>query len=49
LTAVFLAATVLTSLTGFPIPPFGFDAARAVGLLTIVLEAVAIVASTCFV
>jgi hypothetical protein len=44
LTAVFLAATVLTSLTGFPIPPFGFDAARAVGLLTVVLEAVAIVA-----
>jgi hypothetical protein len=27
---VFLATTILTSVTGFPIPPFGFDPPRAV-------------------
>jgi hypothetical protein len=43
-TAVFLASTLFASLTGFPIPPFGFDAARAVGILTVVLEAIAIAA-----
>jgi hypothetical protein len=35
--SVFLAATILTSLTGFPLPPFGFDKARAVGVLLLVL------------
>jgi hypothetical protein len=43
-TALFLAATVLTSVTGFPLPPFGFDPPRAVGVVSLVLLAVAIVA-----
>jgi hypothetical protein len=43
-TALFLATTVLTSTTGFPLPPFGFDPPRAVGILTLVLLAAAIAA-----
>jgi hypothetical protein len=43
-TAVFLAMTVLTSLTGFPIPPPGFDPPRAVGTLSLALLAVAVLA-----
>lgn len=40
-TGVFLAATILTSVTGFPLPPFGFDPARAIGILSLVVLAVA--------
>jgi hypothetical protein len=40
-TAIFLATTVLTSVTGFPIPPFGFDPPRLLGALSIVLLAAA--------
>jgi hypothetical protein len=43
-TALFLALTVLTSITGFPLPPFGFDPARAIGVLLLVLVAIAIAA-----
>ena len=43
-TALFLAATVLTSVTGFPLAPFGFDPARAVGTLSLALLAIAILA-----
>ena len=43
-TAVFLATTVLTSLTGFPLAPFGFDPPRAVGVLSLVLLAIAVAA-----
>jgi hypothetical protein len=43
-TALFLAATILTSVTGFPLPPFGFDPPRAIGTLSLVLLAVAVVA-----
>jgi hypothetical protein len=43
-TALFLATTVLTSVTGFPLPPFGFDPPRAVGVLSLVLLAVALAA-----
>ncbi len=43
-TAIFLATTVLTSLTGFPIPPFGLDPPRIVGILSLVLLALAIAA-----
>jgi hypothetical protein len=43
-TAVFLATTILTSATGFPLPPFGFDPPRAVGILSLVLLALAVVA-----
>jgi hypothetical protein len=43
-TAVFLAALVLTSVTGFPLPPFGFDPARATGVISLALLAIAIAA-----
>jgi hypothetical protein len=36
-TAVFLAATVLTSISGFPIPPFGIDPPRIIGVISLVL------------
>jgi hypothetical protein len=39
LTAVFLATTILTSATGFPLPPFGFDPPRVVGTLSLLLLA----------
>ena len=41
-TAVFLAFTVLTSITGFPIPPFGIDPPRIIGIISLVLLAGAI-------
>jgi CHASE2 domain-containing sensor protein len=41
-TAIFFFFTVLTSVTGFPIPPFGIDPPRIVGFLSLVLLAVAI-------
>ena len=44
LTALFFATTILTSVTGFPIPPFGFDAARKIGVISLVLMAVALFA-----
>src|SRR4051794_33675397 len=40
-TAVFLATTILTGVTGFPLPPFGFDPPRAVGIILLVLLALA--------
>jgi hypothetical protein len=43
-TALFLATTILTSATGFPLPPFGFDPPRAVGVLSLVLLALAVIA-----
>jgi hypothetical protein len=36
-TAVFLATTILTSATGFLLPPFVFDPPRVVGLISLVL------------
>jgi hypothetical protein len=47
-TAVFLISTVLTSVTGFPLPPYGFDPPRAIGVLSLVLLAGAIVALYAF-
>src|SRR5271157_1085544 len=47
-TAVFLATTILTSLTGFPLPPYGFDPPRAVGVISLVLLALAVVAYYAF-
>jgi hypothetical protein len=41
-TALFLATTILTSLTGFPLPPFGFDPPRAIGVLSLILLAIAV-------
>jgi hypothetical protein len=43
-TALFLATTILTSVTGFLLPPFAFDPARAIGLISLVLLGLAIVA-----
>jgi hypothetical protein len=43
-TALFLIVAVLTSVTGFPLAPFGFDPPRAVGILTLVLLAIAVCA-----
>jgi hypothetical protein len=47
-TALFLATTILTSVTGFPIPPFGFDPPRAVGTLSLALLAIAVCAFYAF-
>jgi hypothetical protein len=43
-TALFLALAILTSVTGFPLAPFGFDPPRAIGVLTLVLLAAAVIA-----
>lgn len=43
-TVLFLVATILTSVTGFPLPPFGFDPARAFGIILLVLVALAVAA-----
>jgi len=47
-TVLFLATTILTSVTGFPLPPFGFDPPRAVGTLSLVLLALAVLALYAF-
>jgi hypothetical protein len=47
-TALFLATTVLTGITGFPLPPFGFTPARAVGVILLVLLAMAVAALYAF-
>jgi len=41
-TALFLATTILTSITGFPLPPFGLDPPRMVGILSLILLAIAV-------
>jgi hypothetical protein len=41
-TALFLATTILTSVTGFPLAPFGFDPPRAIGTLSLILLAIAV-------
>jgi hypothetical protein len=43
-TVLFLVTTILTSATGFFLPPFGFDPPRAVGILSLVLLAAAVAA-----
>jgi len=47
-TAVFLVTTILTSLTGFPLAPFGFDPPRAVGVISLILLAFAVAAYYAF-
>jgi hypothetical protein len=47
-TALFLATTILTSVTGFFLPPFDFDPPRAIGILSLLLLAVAVVAYYAF-
>ena len=46
--ALFLITTILTSLSGFPLPPFGFDPPRAVGVLSLILLLAAVVAYYAF-
>jgi hypothetical protein len=41
-TSIFLATTVLTSVTGFPLPPFGLDPPRIVGCISLVVLALAL-------
>jgi len=43
-TVLFLATMILTSASGFPLPPFGFDPPRAVGILSLILLAAAVLA-----
>jgi hypothetical protein len=43
-TVLFIATTILTSVTGFPLPPFGFDPARAFGIILLILATVAVAA-----
>jgi hypothetical protein len=40
--AVFFVTTILTSATGFPLPPFGFDPPRIVGVLSLLLLVAAV-------
>jgi hypothetical protein len=47
-TALFLLTTILTGVTGFPLEPFGFDPARKVGVVLLVLLAAAVVARYLF-
>jgi hypothetical protein len=47
-TALFLATTILTSITGFPLAPFGFDPPRVVAVISLVLLALAVVALYAF-
>jgi hypothetical protein len=47
-TMLFLAATILTSITGFPLAPFGFDPPRVVGVISLVLLALAVAAFYAF-
>jgi hypothetical protein len=46
--ALFIAATGLTSITGFPLAPFGFDPARAAGVIALLLLALAVAALYAF-
>jgi hypothetical protein len=41
-TALFLVTIILTSVTGFPLPPFGLDPPRMVGILSLILLAIAV-------
>jgi hypothetical protein len=43
-TALFLAATIVTSVTGFPLPPFGLTPGRVLGVISLVLLALAVAA-----
>jgi hypothetical protein len=43
-TALFLAATIVTSVTGFALPPFGPTPARVLGWISLVLLALAVAA-----
>lgn len=44
MTKFFLATTILTNVTGFPIPPFGFDPPRTLGVISLIVLAVCVFA-----
>lgn len=43
-TVLFLLGLILTSVTGFPLAPFGLDPPRMVGILSLILLAIAVLA-----
>lgn len=47
-TVLFLLGLILTSVTGFPLPPFGLDPPRMVGILSLILLAIAVLAIYAF-
>jgi hypothetical protein len=47
-TALFLISTILTGVSGFPLEPFGFDPARKVGVILLVLLTAAVIARYLF-
>jgi hypothetical protein len=47
-TALFLATTILTGVTGFPLAPFGLDPPRIVGIILLALMAAAVAALYAF-
>jgi hypothetical protein len=47
-TAIFLFTTILTSLTGFPLEPYGFDPPRVVGVISLILLLLAVLAYYAF-
>ena len=47
-TAIFLVTTILTGITGFPLAPLGFTPARVVGIILLILLALAVVALYAF-
>ena len=44
ITGLFLLTTLLTSVTGFPLPPYGIDPPRILGVISLVFLALAIAA-----
>ena len=47
-TVLFLLGLILTSVTGFPLPPFGLDPPRMVGILSLILLAITVLAIYAF-
>jgi len=47
-TALFLVTTILTGISGFPLAPYGLDPARIIGIILLVLLAVAVAALYAF-
>jgi hypothetical protein len=47
-TLLFLATTIVTDVTGYPLPPFGFDPPRIIGTLSLALLALSVIALYAF-
>jgi hypothetical protein len=48
MTWIFLLTTILTSATGFPLPPFGLDPPRIVGIVSLMSLGIALIAMSIF-